>query len=130
VAKANRDPELVVLLWGENHRDALPERGGISPQIDGNIQYLATQAPHELALTAGMGLKMNSPNGSTADAERLILLDEFDRLHSLGELVLPEYFRKIPPVIFDLFRCDLDRAVDFKRMEFHRKSSTMLPRFG
>lgn len=93
VGKSFGDEELVVVLIVERDGFPLHEGGRCGAEVDGNVPDLSLGAADELGL-AGVGLKMESPDGSLMGT-RNVVLDEGD-----VEISLPITFKEIAPIVF------------------------------
>src|SRR5688572_26390311 len=77
-----------MVLVGELNPFPALVRGGVAPQIDGDVPYRAAHAAHELGL-AGPGLEME-PTEDAPRRARVVFLEEGTVDPVLGPEVLPE----------------------------------------
>jgi hypothetical protein len=119
MAKANRYPKLIVILWRQDHGDPAAAGGRPSAQIDRDIQEPSSEAPHQFPLSGGMGLEVNTPYRAHTSAQRLIVLNELDWVSLLRELVETEDFGEVTPLVCNFPRTNFQRSVDIESSNFH-----------
>jgi hypothetical protein len=66
-----------------------------------------------------MRLEMQTPHSPRLDAQRLIVLNEFDRSGALLEIGEPERLGKVASLVLDLARYDFQWTVKAQGAEFH-----------
>ena len=73
---------------------------------------------------------MDATDSSSANAQRLIVLNEFDLTRPFYEVLQAEDFGKISAIVLELLGQELKRSFNFKRSEFHAISNVANTRLG
>ena len=118
VGKTTGDEELAVIVLRKLNCDMLPVSRRAFPNIHRNVQHSTLDASHQLGLSEGRTLKMQSSHHAVR-RHRFIVLHEMNGAHLLKEFALGKTLKEIPSGVLEHTGFNDEHALDSGFYNFH-----------